>query len=145
MKTKIKINDKEVEIELTPEQVKAIQKHSLDITERIKTFEDVLEYHNTNMDDFLSNCKGLTIDEIAYKKIKLIVSCLNEGWTPDWNNTNQYKYYPYFDMRSSGFSNSHYATWTSHANGGSPLVLKSEKLSNYTGTQFNSIYKEYLA
>ena len=31
-------------------------------------------------------------DEIARRKLETIAAALNEGWKPDWNNTDQYKY-----------------------------------------------------
>lgn len=34
-----------------------------------------------------------------YKMI-IIAKALNEGWKPNWNNDNEYKYYPWFDMEN---------------------------------------------
>lgn len=45
---------------------------------------------------------------------------------PDFNNSNEYKYYPVFDMRSCsgfGFSNSSTFIWCTHANVGSRLCI----------------------
>lgn len=50
-----------------------------DIKERIKTFNDVLNYHGIEPETFSMECLSLTDDEIAYKQIKLIASALNEG------------------------------------------------------------------
>ena len=87
-----------------------------EIKERIKTFEDVLNYHNITKESFDLECDALQPDEIAYKKIKLIAKSLNEGWTPDWTNDNQYKYYPWFKMGSpsgGGFSYGVCGDWNS--------------------------------
>lgn len=129
MTTTININGKDVEITLTKEQIEAINKKSQKVTDRIKTFEDVLEDQNITMDYFLSGCKGLTLDEIAYKKIKLIAKSLNEGWTPNWSDSNEYKYTPYFKMNGCAFSYSYYCLWYAIANVGSRLCLKSKELA----------------
>lgn len=145
MKTTIKINDKDVEITLTQEQIKKIKETEIEITERIKTFEDACEHQGVNVDEFYSGCKNLTIDEIAYKKLKIIAKALNENKEPDWNNSNEGKYYPYFDMRSAsgfGFSGTDYDLWYTDTNCGSRLSFRSSKLAMYAGKQFTSIYKE---
>ncbi|WP_407483293.1 hypothetical protein [Elizabethkingia meningoseptica] len=116
-----------------------------DIKERIKTFNDVLQYHGIKSETFAMECLSLTDDEIAYKQIKLISSALNEGWTPDWNDRNQTKYYPWFRMGSSGsgFSFGDYDCDGSGSRVGSRLCYKSSELAKYAGTQFISIYKKF--
>lgn len=76
-----------------------------DITDRIKTFEDackelgsdhplVLAYQNTNLRD--AEVANDNKDIIAYMKLRIITAAINQGWTPDWKNENEYKYYPWF-------------------------------------------------
>lgn len=118
-----------------------------DITERIKTFTDVLEHLNIDEDDFVDRIEDMTEDEAAYVKIKLIVRTLNEGWVPDWSNSNQYKYYPWFRMGSSsgvGFSFYVDGNGDTISNCGSRLCFKSRELAVYAGEQFENIYKDYL-
>lgn len=67
------------------------------ITDHVKTFEDACSRLGLNSGMFLP---GDSKDEIAYKKLKVIAKALNEGWQPDWTNSNQYKYYPWFDLSS---------------------------------------------
>ncbi|NHQ66959.1 hypothetical protein [Elizabethkingia miricola] len=116
-----------------------------EIKERIKTFNDVLQYHGIKSETFAMECVSLTDDEIAYKQIKLIASALNEGWVPDWNDRNQTKYYPWFRMGSSsgGFSFHDYGFGHSASYVGSRLCYKSSELAKYAGTQFISIYKKF--
>jgi hypothetical protein len=111
--------------------------------ELIKTFEDA--------------CKSLNIepksvfwateyaDEIAYKKLKVVIRAINAGWTPDWNNDNQRKYYPWFNLSSGfGFVDSAYNCAHTAAGVGSRLCFESEEKAIYAGNQFLSIYKDYL-
>ena len=118
-----------------------------DIKERIKNFWDVLAYHKTNPANFEEACEGLEPDEIAYRKIKLIVQAFNEGWTPDWSNSSEYKYYPWFKMGSpsgGGFSSDDFAVWNAGSYVGSRLCFKSSDLAKHAGQLFESIYKDFL-
>lgn len=117
-----------------------------DIKEHIKTFSDVLQHLDIDLDDFEDRIEDMQADEAAYVKLKYIVQVLNEGWTPNWNNSSEYKYYPWFKMGSSsgGFSYYDYGNWYSGSCVGSRLCFKSSDLAKYAGNQFADIYKEFL-
>ena len=117
-----------------------------DITQRIKTIDEALEYHGLNKNSFLRGCCGLDVDEIAYRKIKLIVEALNEGWKPDWTNSSEYKYYPWFKMggsSGSGFLFDGYDYWHTSSDCGYRLCFKSSELAKYAGKQFEGLYRDY--
>ena len=110
------------------------------ITDRVKTFEDVLQI----LGESFNVRGGETADEIAYRKLKLIARCLNEGWTPDWNNSNQYKYYPWFYMNSvRGFGLFVVTCDYSASSVGSRLCFKTEALAKHAVNHFLDIYKNY--
>src|ERR1043165_9751947 len=71
------------------------------VMDRVETFEDVLAAAGMTPEQFADSCQGLTTDEVAYTQLKLIAEVLNEGWQADWNNSNQVKYYPYFNMKGA--------------------------------------------
>jgi hypothetical protein len=110
------------------------------ITARIKTFEDACK--ETGINPVFNESD--TPDEIAYKKLKVIAKALNEGWEPNWDNEDEYKYYPYFDMRNNSFSFSDSYYWHSFTSVGSRLCYRSSKLAVYAGTQFNDLYKDLM-
>lgn len=148
MKITVTVNNKPVEIELTDEQVKFITKKSTKITVRIKTFQDALNELGIDEDDFNESCEDLDIDEIAYRKIKIIVKALNEGWKPDYSNSSEYKYYPFFlynGLSGFGFDDSNYAHACAITGSCARLVFKSRELSDYAGKIFNKEYNDYLA
>lgn len=79
------------------------------ITERVKSFEDACQVLgiSTNVPDV----KGLPRKHqkaiVANYKLIIIAEALNEGWKPNWQDSDEYKYYPWFDMTNPagvGFS-----------------------------------------
>jgi hypothetical protein len=109
----------------------------------IKTFKDACEYLGIDKESIINS--NDTPDEAAYKKIKIIVKAINQGWTPDWANSNQYKWWPYFNLSSGfGFSyaNDSYAYTVTFV--GSRLCFESEAKAKYAGTQFIDFYKQFL-
>ncbi|MCZ8353939.1 MAG: hypothetical protein O9340_04340 [Cyclobacteriaceae bacterium] len=116
-----------------------------DVRERFKTVSDVLAHHLLTEEEFDEKCEDLTADEKAYRFLKMLAQCLNEGWQPDWNNENQPKYYPWFYMGgSSGFRSYFFVNWDSYSNVGSRLCFKSSVLAEYAGTQFLNQYKQFM-
>ncbi len=116
----------------------------------IKTFEDACEklgiysknVYNSELD---------TIDEIAYKKLKIVFKGINNGWQPNWLDSSQYKYYPYFKAESNykssgasgfGFSDCSYGNWNAFV--GSRLCTYSSEVAKYIGKQFEDLYSDYL-
>lgn len=116
-----------------------------DVKDRIKNFDDVLKENGISREDFKTSCKGLEPDEIAYRMAKLVCITFNEGWLPDWTNSNEYKYFPWFNMSSSsgvGFSSRDYGVWNTLSYVGSRLCFKSSDLASYAGKLFEQeIYK----
>lgn len=122
-----------------------IKNDVMSIIERIKTFEDAMEATGRKeVPDFSSFPEEMRKHFEALFKMVVIVEALNEGWKPDWDNYNEYKYYPWFDMSPSSFAfdasdcGCEYAT----AGSGSRLKLKSRELAKYCGEQFKDIWKD---
>lgn len=115
------------------------------VTDRIKTIDDVLADHGLTRPVFDKRCEHLTDDEKAYRLLKLITQSLNEGWSPDWNDTDQWKYYPWFYMGgSSGFRYCDYVSRDSVSDVGSRLCFISRELAIYAGQQFTEVYKQFM-
>lgn len=125
------------------------------ITDRIKTWEDVVNYWyikegiNINLNiPYSINANYIFRKEHrslnALYKIQWINKTLNEGWVEDWNNNQQYKYQPYFNKVSGGWVVSCYSTWASSSPSGFGSYFKSKELALYAGDQFLDIYKDYL-
>lgn len=111
-----------------------------DIQSRIKSFEDACGVLGIAVASVLSGHD--TPDEAAYKKLKVICQALNEGWTPDWENDDEYKYYPYFDM-SGGFSFGYVDYYYRNSCVGSRLCFRTRELATYAANQFTDLYKTF--
>jgi hypothetical protein len=77
------------------------------ITDRVKTFDDACKVIGLKPDDYgtLHTPKQITQYQkhlYAHLKLMIIAEALNEGWKPNWDDSSEWKYYPYFDMRSKG-------------------------------------------
>ena len=113
----------------------------------IKTFSDACLAYGTTEEKF--NTKygniGLSKDTIAYEKIKIVVYVINGDWTPDFSNSSQYKYYPYFDL-SGGcrFCFAFYDCSATVSVGGVRLCFESKEKSNFAGNTFEPLYADLL-
>lgn len=144
-----------------------------DIMERIKTFEDALNELGRNhpLVCQYNNIDDVDSDLSAYLKLRIIVTALNEGWTPKFTE-DEYRYYPWFFLYtkdeyeklsdkeksravlfggsalSGSFAGFVYAASglvpsapTAHV--GSRLCLKSDTLAVYCGEQFKELWFDY--
>ena len=71
--------------------------------EDIKTYNDILlilDKKNQEINEDVLDPEERCIN--AFKKLLNIVKVFNQGWIPDWDNKNEYKYYPYFYMNKNG-------------------------------------------
>lgn len=124
-----------------------------EITDRVKTYEDACNVLGVEpINEQNAKAQGFRSDEIARRKLETIAAALNEGWKPDWNNTDQYKYYPYFYIQenakgaSAGLSCAsayNAATYTT-ASFGSLLCFYASRLARYAGNQFTDLYEQIL-
>ena len=120
------------------------------ITEEIKSFEDAcshlgIEPNLPVVEGFApEHCKAL----IAFGKLAVIVSALNEGWKPDWSDWSQYKWFPWWRVNRSGvglaYADANFAVSVTNASIGSRFGFKTEELALYAGNQFKALYEDML-
>jgi hypothetical protein len=110
-------------------QIKVLRKFfsiPKDIRDKVKSFLDACNILNIDPKSVYHSSDSPM--DAAFKKLKIIIKALNEGWWPDFENESQYKYWNYFKIKG-GFSpwvtNCH-ATTTDVP---SALLLKSDDLA----------------
>ena len=151
----------------------------LPIQERIKTFEDAMAElgdEHPAVRSYNSVKYGYAADKepdiMAYLKLRIITTALNEGWTPQFTKDER-RWYAWYDLldkedldgmteeekkerrvvgRASNnahafgglvYSYAVYASTSSGASYGSRLAFKSEELAEYAGKQFIEIYADF--
>ncbi|MFY7880566.1 MAG: hypothetical protein ACOVP6_10890 [Lacibacter sp.] len=119
----------------------------------LKTFEDAckvegIEKLNLDLSSFP---EALRAPVEAATKLMIINKAANridnngEEWKPDWNDDDQWKYYPWFEMGgSSGFRFLDFGNWYSFSNVGSRLCFKERSTAVYIGKQFTDLYKQFM-
>jgi len=120
------------------------------IKDTVKSFEDAcqaLGLDPTALPDVSKLREKDQAAQIAQYQLSIIAEALNEGWTPDWKDSREYKYYPWFDMEDdngSGLGLSYYDFGYdgSASRVGSRLAFKSSDLARYAGEQFIGLYAD---
>lgn len=116
-----------------------------DIKDRVKTFENACEVLGIEIPVFTYDATDMDAKStIAYRKLCIIARALNEGWKPDWTNSSEYKYIPWFKSSGPGFAFNDCGGWDALTTVGSRLCFKSRELAEYAGKQFIEIYNDYI-
>lgn len=122
-------------------------------TKQIKTFQAACKVKGVDPSEVLPDVSAFPKNHqkalIAAAKLFIIAEVLNAGWTPDWNNADQYKYYPWFDMEKtssnkSGFRLYHVGFDFTFSAVGSRLCFRSREIAEYAAEQFLDLYKDYM-
>ena len=119
-----------------------------DIREKIKTIDDAIKHLGENDEEVvqlrkLESVKGLS-DAILNNQIAVvIVKALNDGWVANWDDSNGYKYYPFFYL-GKNFRYVNYYDWYTGSTASSRFCLKNKELAIYAGNQFTEVYKKFM-
>jgi hypothetical protein len=113
-----------------------------------KTFDDLCRACGTTEKEFEEKWKNIPVDSqtVSFQRMKILSDAINQGWTPDHFNTDQYKWFPYFKVSSSGFgfSTSYYYCGLAATRVGSRLCFETEEKSNYAGRQFTQLFQDFI-
>lgn len=119
-----------------------------------KTWEDVCAALNIDPIASLAFAEQLPDEDkaaqIAFFKLSKLSKACYEGKQPDWKNSKEYKYWPYFDMNDSdapagfGFSRTGYGYWLTLTFVGSRLCYPTRELAEHAGTQFIDWYRDVM-
>lgn len=68
-----------------------------------KKFEEACKYQGLDPDEVLHTGDNLNVEQQvsnAYTMLRILAKSKRDGWEPDWNDSSQYKYYPWFDYEA---------------------------------------------
>ncbi len=101
---------------------------------------DIFEY-----DTYSKVCKALKEKEqtIPYLRIKQIEKLFNRGWKPNWKDTNEYKYYPYFTVGSGGGLVCNFCYCRFNVYSGEVAFYKDKETAIFVGKTFINEYKSF--
>ena len=115
---------------------------------KIASYEDacrVLNIQPINEEVFNIFPKEDQRSMLAYHKLTVITRALNNGWKPNWDDQNEWKYYPLFRYVNAGLScaYTHYAAALTAAYFGSRLCFPTSALAKYAAEHFADLYRDY--
>ena len=110
----------------------------------IKTYEDAVKARKVDDDDIIYPTDRPHI--VAYKKICHIIKVINNGWVPNWSDSNQHKYFPWFEVSpsGSGFSDSDCGYLCTTSGVGSRFLTDTSEKASYLASQLQYLYIQYL-
>lgn len=115
---------------------------------KIASYEDacrVLNIQPINEEVFNIFPKEDQRSMLAYHKLTVITRALNNGWKPNWDDQNEWKYYPLFRYVNAGLScaDANYSAAAAHARFGSRLCFPTSALAKYAAEHFADLYRDY--
>lgn len=119
------------------------------ITKKVLSFEDACDVLGIKPEDVLhashSGFLDMHINSInAYCKLIVITEALNEGWKPNWDDEDEWKYYPWFYFNQPGFRLNIVCVIYYYSAVGSRLCFRDSETAEYAAKQFLDIYKEFM-
>lgn len=147
MKITIDINGVPTEINLTEDQIKDVQQVKPAFNWRdIKSWEDVLKAKLSIVNPVFHACHDNMRKRLnAHFKLANLIELINEGWTPDWTNSNQQKWriYTYWEASKNGFSSVVYS-YVSRCGVGSDLHIETKEKAEHMLKYFEKEFLELL-
>ncbi len=86
------------------------------------SLDKIFKFNNTTEKDFNKKWENFEDHEKYGALEKMIVNYYNKGEKPNWENSNQYKYYPWFVMCEDNLRYCHFVTWSTNSDSSSRLA-----------------------
>jgi hypothetical protein len=117
-------------------------------TNTVKTALLVVYGKRLGIESFNKVCEQLGVKNgnqlSSFEKLKLISKVANQGWYPNWDNTEEKKYFPYFESIEGVFSVSTVLFNLTRMTVPSALLYQSNDLAYFMGTYYFDLYEDYL-
>ncbi len=113
----------------------------------LKVFENFCCESNVVYRTFIEKYSNLDENGLANEMLKQIIPTVNGGWKPDYSNSNEKKWFPYFEYAVSGFgfSRTYCGYARTYASVGSRLCFKTEQKCISTAKKYIKIYQKLLS
>lgn len=128
------------------------------VEERLKELKRIIESNDKTLDDIISYEQAcLILDEMNYAdkisdydKLLLIIKATNfidndyKIWVPNFDNSSEYKYLPYFERKAGGWSLGVVFDGRDYATCPVGLYFKKEQSARVIANRFILLYKKVL-
>jgi hypothetical protein len=108
--------------------------------ELLDSFDKCCKKSGTSEEEFNKKFlkADLSIDALNHERLGIINAAINDGWVLDYANHDQRKWFPVFEVSSSGFgfSCSSYRYVNASSGVGSRLCFETEEQSDYSAVRF---------
>lgn len=115
---------------------------------KIKTFEAACKLLKLDPVKTIPDFSGFPKEDhaamIAHAKLVIIAKAANGDWKPDWQNHDQYKYYPWFEMHAPGFQFVNAIDYYLFSDVGSRLCFRDRETAKHIAETFIDLYKDYM-
>jgi len=113
-----------------------------------KTFDDLCRATGTTEADFNRKWEHADLDPstLAFERLKICTRAYNQDWPFNAYDTNQRKWFPYFNVLSSGlcFSYAIYYYDLTFTSVGSRLCFESEEKAALAGMTFTKLFEDFI-
>jgi hypothetical protein len=123
-------------------------------TKLVKTFEQACESLGLDPVNIIPEVSFYPEDSrkavVAMAKLLIINRALNGDWKPDWNNVEEYKYYPWWNMEKTDDNPSGFGLYCvyyfhlSTSGVGSRLCFQTRSLAEHAAKHFIDLYRDML-
>ena len=131
-----------------PEESSVKEKSNFDYR-TIASFEDAcerLDLDPTNLPNLSALPRRFKKSIVAFYKLMIIFEAINNGWKPDFNDTKQPKYFPFYAVHRLGTG---FITWKDSSTINTSkccffLCCGYQGEARYIALQFRDLYKDYI-
>ena len=113
-----------------------------------KSFDDLCRETGTTEIEFNRKWEHAELDPstLAFERLKVCTRAYNQDWPFNAYDTNQRKWYPWFNVSSSGFgfSYSYFSYVLACTIVGSRLCFESEEKATHAGKTFIKLFEEFI-
>ncbi len=127
----------------------------------IKSLQDACKHQGIDHDKIVADLQGLLsypedlrgnmIGNALMLIVAKSINQLDNNYVPNWNDHNEWKYWPWFKIQASnqipsgfGFSDTSYASTYARAYCGSRLCFRTSEIALYVAKTFIEIYKQII-
>jgi hypothetical protein len=119
----------------------------------IKTFEEACKQlgYDETLPSFATAPEKHSKALVAHYKLIIIAEAINDGWQPNWEDTDEYKYQLWPDIekdetKPSGFGLSYDGCdyWSTSTTVGSRLCFQNREAAKYCFETFKELWEQYM-